>query len=81
MTVRFVTSSHKNVCPLLLVKSEFLGYNDWNEFLQFHFSIVKYYLAVVGRVRCSSCNELGPEVAVVLEDPKAVCPKDLKVTV
>ena len=26
------------------------------------------YLAVVGRVRCSSCNELGPEVAV-LEDP------------
>ena len=28
MTVRFVTSSHKNVCPLLIVKSEFLGYNE-----------------------------------------------------
>ena len=28
MTVRFVTSSHKNVCPLLIVKSELLGYND-----------------------------------------------------
>ena len=34
------------------------------------------YLAVVGRVRCSSCNELGPEVAV-LEDPIVVCPKRL----
>ena len=30
MTVRFVTSSHKNVCPLLTVKSEFLGYNAQN---------------------------------------------------
>ena len=30
MTVRFVTSSHKNVCPLLIVKSEFVGYNVQN---------------------------------------------------